>query len=181
MAIENIILKISSETEEKKVKILEESGRKCREILALYEKKAQKVKEEMLFDGGKKIKEEQGRKILLLNLEIKKEQLSEKRKILDEIYSETLMKINGLSRENIIKIISEKLKGNLTDGDEILISAKYIDKFPMVKNVNIKFDDIEGIFIIKKVASEVRFSFEELINELKEKTEKKISEILFND
>lgn len=181
MAIENIIEKISSETEEKKVKILEDSGRKCREILALYEKEAKKIKEEMLLSGCKKIKEEHGRKILLTNLEIKKEQLSEKRKILDEIYSEAHKKLDGLSRENIIKIISEKLKSAVSPGDEILVSAKYNDNFSIQKNVKIKFDDIEGIFIIKKAASEIRFSFEGLISELKEKTERKISEILFND
>ena len=56
MAIENIIEKISSDTEEKKRKILEESGRKCREILALYEKEARKTKDEMLDLGNKKIK-----------------------------------------------------------------------------------------------------------------------------
>ena len=178
MAIENIIEKISSETEEKKVKILEDSGRKCREILALYEKEAKKIKEEMLFSGCKKIKEDHGRKILLTNLEIKKEQLSEKRKILDEIYSEVLMKLNGLSREKIVKIISEKLKSAVSPGDEVLVSAKYNDDFPKPANIKIKFDDIDGIFIIKKTTSEIRFSFEELISELKEKTERKISEIL---
>ncbi len=181
MSIENIILKISSETEKKKGKILEESGKKCREILALYEKKAKKIKEEMLVVGSKKIKEEHGRKILLSNLEIKKEQLSEKRKILDEIYSDILKKLKDMSSENFVKIVSEKLKDNLTVGDEVLVSAKYKDNFPKPHNVKIKFDDIESIFIIKKSASEIRFSFEELISELKEKTERKISEILFND
>lgn len=181
MAIENIVEKISSETEEKKRKILEDSGRKCREILALYEKKANKLKEGMLFDAGKKNKEEQGRKILLANLEIKKEQLSEKRKILAEIYSEVLAKLNGLPREKTAKIISAKLNAAAFSGDEVLISSKYNYNFPVPKNVKIQFGDIDGIFIIKKVASEIRFSFEELISELKEKTERKISEILFND
>jgi len=181
MSLENIIFKISSETEEKKRKILEESGRKCREILALYEKEAKKIKEEMLLAARKKIKEEQDRKILLVNLEMKKEQLSEKRKILDEIYSEVLVKLKGFSREKIIKITSEKLKSAVSPGDKVLISAKYNDNFPKPHNVIIKFNDIEGIFIIKKAASEIRFSFEGLISELKEKTEKKVSEILFND
>ena len=181
MAIENIVEKISSETEAKKVKMLEDSGRKCREILALYEKKAQTVKEEMLAVSGKKIKDEQDRKILLANLEIKKEHLSEKRKILNEIYSDVLMKLNGLPREKIAKIILEKLRENVSAGDEILVSAKYKDSFQLPKNVKIKFDVLDDIFIIKKSVSEIRFSFEELICELQEKTEKKISEILFND
>ncbi len=181
MAIENIILKISSEMEEKKIKILEDSGRKCREILALYEKEAKKIKEEMLFAAGKKNKEEQERKILIANLEIRKEVLSEKRKILDGVYTEVLEKLRNFPHERVIKIISDKLEENISAGDEILISAKYKDNFPKPANVKIKFDDIDGIFIIKKAASEVRFSFEELISELKEKTERKISEILFND
>ncbi|MBI5573012.1 MAG: hypothetical protein HY919_00475 [Elusimicrobia bacterium] len=181
MSIENIIEKISSETEEKKVKILKESGRKCREILAMSEKEAKKIKEEMLLSCCKKIKEEHSRKILLTNLEIKKEQLSEKRKILDEIYLEAHKKLNGLSREKIVKIISEKLMENAFVGDEVSVSAKYKDNFPKPANVKIKFDDIDSIFIIKKATSEIRFSFEELISELKEKTERKLSEILLND
>ena len=184
MSIENIIERISSDTEEKKRKILEESGRKCREILALYEKEARKTKDEMLDLGNKKIKEEHDRKILLLNLEIKKEQLSEKRKLLNEVYLELLKKLNDTSPANLVKIVSEKLKANVLSCDEILISAKYKNNLSTLKDINgvgLKFVDIDGIFVIKKDTSQVTFSFEELISELKEKTEKKTSEILFND
>lgn len=183
MGVENIIDRIIIEKEKSKKNILDESGFKCRQILADAERQAKKEKEEKFFESKKKTEEERNRRITLATLEIKKSILEEKRKIISEVYERVLEKIAAQPPPDMKKFLKTIMQNHTALAEEIIIPRRYKDVFPVFskKEVSVKFEENLEIFIIKTAASEIRFSFKSIVDSLKENTETKVAEILFND
>ncbi|MBN1384516.1 MAG: hypothetical protein JW983_06545 [Elusimicrobia bacterium] len=181
MSVENIIDRIIIETEKSKRNIIDESGFKCRQILAAAEKQAKKTKTELILKSKKESEEEQNRRIILTALEIKKSILEEKRKIISDVYERVLKRITGLPASDMKKFLKNIIQNQSVNAAEIIVPAKYKDVFPdsSRKRSPVKVDENEKNFVIKTNESETRFSFESMVDALKENTEIKVAEILF--
>lgn len=183
MGIENIIDRIALDAENSKKNILDESGFKCRQILAAAEIRAKKAKEGKLLESKKKAEEERHRRITQAALEIKKSILEEKRKIISDVYERVLRKITGLPDPDMKKFLKTAIRNQTVSAAEIIVPRRHKDVFPVFpkKEIPVRFEENLEIFVIKTAGSEIRFSFKSIVDSLKENTEIKVAEILFND
>jgi len=86
MAVNDILRKISEESQNKREEILNEAKSERENIIKEAKEKAEGVFKEITLKAEKEAKLEQERLIILERLESQKETLSFKRKILDEVF-----------------------------------------------------------------------------------------------
>lgn len=183
MSIDNILKKIADNTENQKRIILDAATKRREEIISEAEQQAKRIREQTLAQAEKKIEEELQQTLAAARLEIKKLELENKRKILSEVYKKSFEKISSLSEKELKNFFLRMLETLISGGEEIVVSGKYKKTFPTseLKNVQVKFDNIKEIFILKKDGSETRFSWEIFLENLKHKTEINAAKILFEN
>ena len=194
MAIEDIIKKINSETEKRIKQIKDKAMAEAGDIIKVGEEKANNLKSSLTNKARLESDEEERRQIALAKLDLRKETLSEKRILIDNLFKEVYSNFSNLEQKNYQNLMKDLLLSYAKSGnEEIIINPKrklfWTDSF--LKDVNKslfgganlklskevgKFDD--G-FILREETFETDCTFETIFKIAKENLETQVAEILF--
>ena len=193
-----------------KEKILKDAKHEADEIIKKAELRAQQIAEQAekasadkrraLDEQAKKDAQEEKRKTLaMIQLDMRKEQLAVKQKMIDLAFEKTFNRLHNLEGKEYENMILDMMERGIETGtEEIILSANDRKKFkPEILKIlndrlskkgiksNLKLSDevrkIRGGFILKRQGVEVNGSIESLIRLEREEIESKVAAILFEE
>ncbi|HHU68889.1 MAG TPA: hypothetical protein GXZ31_01145 [Thermoanaerobacterales bacterium] len=193
-----------------KEKILEDAKREADKIIKEAELEAQRISEQAektaaenrktLNEKAQKDAQEARRKTLAMTeLDMRKEQLAVKQKMIDLAFEKTLERLNKLEGKEYEKMILNMMEKAVETGqEEIILSTNDRKKFKpeLLATLNNRLSKkgikaalkisnearrIQGGFILKRRGVEVNGSFETLIRTEREEIESKVAAILFGE
>ncbi|HID15841.1 MAG TPA: hypothetical protein EYP16_03440 [Candidatus Atribacteria bacterium] len=198
MSLENILSEILKEGEEEKLKIIRDAHEMADNILA-------KAKEDI-----KEFKREQGEKInkeamsvkerIITSFELKKDKelLTEKKRVLDEVFDKVIKKVKSLPKEEYLNFLERLILKYVQTGDEQLFISeddkKIVDE-GFLKRINEKLRtsgkagnivlseetaSILGGVILGRENIKINASLELIVEDIREKWEKEVGQILFS-
>jgi V/A-type H+-transporting ATPase subunit E len=198
MAIKDIKAKIISAAEIEANKIINEATNKAKEIKEEAEKEGRDIKSKILKRINQEILFKKGKIITEANLEAKKTILLEKIKIIDEIFKKALENIMNLDDEQYRNFIKKIILDNIDKGDETIFIST-LDKDRITKdfiqeinynleaknkkgNINLSpsYLQIKGGVVIGSNNIRKNSSLELIFKEVREESEIKISQYLFD-
>ncbi len=187
--MEKVSKKILEDAKKKSADILEQARNKEREI----KKKSDEETKDLKNQIEKEVKELRNKEISRLKgiaeLEIRKDILATKRKIIDSIFEKALDAL--VNRKDypgmikwLLKEISESNEGEVIIGEkEARINKEFIDKFNTEFKTRFTLLEerrpVKGGFILRMGKIEIDNSFETLIEEQREQLEIELGKMLF--
>ncbi len=183
--------KIIQDAEKEASRILEQARKEADEILRSAQEKASRIKEEAERTGEEMKKREEERLLTIEKLEEKKNLLAMKREVLDKVFAEALEGLKNWKVQRYVDYVAKKIILAISTGDEIVIPGrlhsnalrKQLDKIK--RDRNLKFEvtkedgDFDFGFVIKRERTEVKFTGEDIVDELKDKIELEVARRLF--
>ena len=198
MSLENILSEILKEGEEEKLKIIRDAHEMADNILA----KAKEDIEEFKREQGEKITKEamsvKERIITSFELKKDKELLTEKKRVLDEVFDKVIKKVKSLPKEEYLNFLEKLILKYVQTGDEQLFISeddkKIVDE-GFLKRINEKLRtsgkagnivlseetaSILGGVILGRENIKINASLELIVEDIREKWEKEVGQILFS-
>jgi vacuolar-type H+-ATPase subunit E/Vma4 len=130
MSIENILKKIEEETEAAAAEILRAAETKASSIREEGARGAAKLRGELETRVRAKAADEERRRIVGEELELRKAALARKREILGEVYAEARKRIESLPRDTYVELVSALILKNAVSGhEEIIVPAAQREMF----------------------------------------------------
>lgn len=197
MSLEQIIEKIEQETETKKDQIIGEAKAKAAEILQKAKEQAEEFYQDQIAAAKKRAEVDLGRGKAMTMLELRKEALAEKQKLIDEVFTQAANKLLVLSEKEYLEFIRKKLLETIETGqEEIGVSAKdqtrINQKFIQEINAELKRKGkkgamslaksprpIQGGFILSADQVEINCSLEAILKRRREEVEQEVAIKLF--
>jgi len=181
MGLEKIKEEILQKAAAAEKAILEEAAVQSSEIRKKAEEKAKQLEHESLQNLQAETKSIENREQSLQNMEAKKMIFEVKKHAIDHVYSEAYSKIKKIpkkEREHIVKTLMEHAKKEIDIGT---VYANSVDK-EFAAQFTVKPADIDGGIICESKDGTVRvdYTFATLFHDLREKTIKETSNILFD-
>jgi len=183
--------KIIQDAEKEASNILEQAKKKADEILKSAQKKAQRIKEEAEKSGEGMKKREEERLVTIEKLEEKKMLLTMKREVLNRVFEEALEDMKNWKVQRYTDFIVKKIILAISTGNELVVPGrlhsnalrKRLDKIK--RDRNLKFEvakedgDFDFGFVIKRERTEVKFTGEDILDELRDRIEIEVARRLF--
>lgn len=190
----NLVDKIISDAELKKQDIINKAKDESEKIVAKKIEEGNSYKEKLLKKAhgeGRNLKE---KIISKCELKIKNNKLSARRKILDEVFKDSLNELLNLNQEDFEKYLKNTLRSlDLKGKYSLLVSEKYLNvsensvsEINSDPNYNFEIvkvkpsDSLKGGFILEKDGVFINYSFEVLVNFIRDEIEFEVSNLLFN-
>jgi V/A-type H+-transporting ATPase subunit E len=195
MSIENILKRIEEEAESTAQELLDKAKAEAAQIDDDYSEKAKELKEKLGARAKSGAAEEERRLVVSEQLELKKALLTKKREILAELYKEARSRIESLPEKEYLKLLKALILEKAISGrEEIIIPSGQGDIISQdfLVSLNKDFPGGGGFSIAKEpgefswgvVLREGRrvvdLSLEVLFDQLKERIEPEIAEVLFS-
>lgn len=190
----NLIDKIISDAEMKRQDIISKANIESDRIVSKKIQEANQYREQIINKAHVEGEELKVKAISKCELKIRNNRLQAKRKVLDEIFKSSLDELINLSEEkfrdylvNVLgdlslfgdyKLIIPNIYLNVIGESQDYINSKLEKDF---KIIEIKpSDKLKGGFILEKNNVFINYSFEVLVNFIREKIEFEVSNLLFN-
>ncbi len=198
MSLENILSEILKEGEEEKLSIIREAREKADNIIRDAKEKIEEYKkkeEEKIREEAQAAKE---RLITSFELEKDKEILTAKKEAIDGVFNKLIEKIVSLPKEKYLAFLSDLIVEYAQSGEEFLylserdkglVGERFLKKVneELMKNGkkgNVKLAeevvDISGGVILGKENIRINASLELIVEDVREKWEKEVGQILFS-
>lgn len=182
MGLEKIKEEILQKAAAAEKSILAEVATKVEGIKKKSNEKIVQLEQETSQKLQAEIKTIENRENSLANIEAQKMHFSARKEIMDKVYHETFEKIKKIpkkEREAIIKKLLEMAKNEI---DVSVVYANSIDKDFIDTNLTVKPLDTDGGIICETKDGSVRvdYTFASIFQNLREKTIKEVSKILFD-
>ena len=181
MGLEEVKEGLRKEIEETAAKILKEADDEKARIMALAKEEVDSFKKESEAKTNAFIKTLEKKELASANLNAKKTSLNTKKEMIDTVFEETAKKLESLSETERKKIISNLIKkaGELIDVKIIYCNKK--DKALVGKSFTVKVGDMKGGVICenKDGSSRIDYTFETILEDIRENNLKDIAEKLF--
>lgn len=186
MALQDIITKIESDTRQQTKEIIEKAQEQANTILSEAEKEAQEIKEEWHKRYQKEREEIFKRRKIVAQLDVRKLRLAAQRKLIDEVFAETLKKLQQLDSEEYVgwmnALLEEALQGTEGKQGEILLCEKeaalneeWVRRFNEEHGTGLAVAkerlDASGGFLLRVGKAEVNCTFERLIDFVRDELE----------
>jgi len=181
MGIERVTKKIIEDARKEGERIREEYRNKGKEIIERAEREAERIKKEFK-ERAEKEAEVLKRKILTQALlKIRKDTLTEKRRILDKVLDRAKEEIlKDKEYPKLIRGLIEKYRES--DKDEVILSSKDRERFAKTLKVNLADPaDISGGVIVRSGKIDKNSSLETTLEEIRDELLIDLSKILFPD
>ncbi len=200
MAIEDIVKKIISDAEQKVKQIINSYTEEAKKIISEKEKELKKkeiTEKERIDRASENLK---ARTVQIAELELRKEILNEKQKIIEQVFEKAEEMIYTMPKEKYIEFIKNKLIQYIETGnEEIIVGEKdkeiitptFIEelnkevKAKLRENADLKISNehtnIEKGVILKQGKIRINCSIKSLMKEAREKCEEKVVKILFKE
>lgn len=189
MSREQIIQRILSDAEENAASIISQAQKRAEEIICEADKRAERnrlgteaeIKEKTcaIADGLAAAARLDSAKVLL----------SEKRRVIDDIYARAFEKLNALEKADVLRLCEKLLDNYAEDGDEIVFASafkfqKEVAAFDVVKEKRLKVspktsDKVGGGFILRGKNSDKDVSYKALLSEDRERNQVEIAATVF--
>lgn len=196
-SIENLVNKILEDAKNEAARINSEAKSEQSKIIDKKVKEAEEIKRDMLAKAEREAVTRKARVISNAQLKVRNEKLESKQKVVNNVFEEALIAINKLDNEKFNKYAENIILNAPIAGDEkIILSSNFKsvvdDKFltsineklkEKGKNGNLRISNEErnlnGGFIIAKNGIELNYTFDALINSLKDEIEGEVIKSLF--
>lgn len=184
MSVNDIIKTIEEQADKKSEEIRKKNKEKEYSLILAYNEKITAQEAALLDKAKKETKEKVRKEKFILNLNENNALLEKKWEIIDSVYKKALDKFIMLDKKEKGKIFSHWLKECYADG-EIIISEKdveIIEKLANAKKIKISPEKIKnaGGFIFKSDKTNIDYTFENVVNNLRKETEVEVGKILFS-
>jgi len=194
--VDKLIESILAEAKNKEKEIWDETRQKQELLKQKTQAEADKKTREILDEAAILGEENKKRLLAVYGLELRKEQLKQKRILLNEVYDRALESILNLPKDEYLKLTKKLLLTTVTTGkEEIIISRneKYMDQ-AFLDGVNEELkqkgkagalhfstekSDLAGGFMLQEGGLFINCSFEMVMSELRDNTESEAAQILF--
>lgn len=190
----NLVDKIISDAELKKRDIVDKAKEESEKIVLNKIEEANDYKEKILNRARVEGKELREKMISKCELKIRNNRLDAKRKVLDEIFDKSLSQLLNLDKDEFKSYLVRTLNNLKLNGEYgLLISSDYSDIIPeLLVDLNSKVsddlkilevkpsDNLKGGFILEKDGVFVNYSFEVLVDSIRDEIEFEVSNLLFN-
>lgn len=188
MGKEAITQKILADAESEAEVILNEAKKKAGEITQNAEKSAEERYRQVKAETEAKAKEIAERRAAAARLEAAKITLSQKRRVIDEVYNSALKGLYALDSKQSLALVERLLRLYAEKGDEVVFAENYpfykeASKLPVIQELGLKVcakrAEIEGGFILKGKISDKNLTFEALLSADREVYQAEIAKKLF--
>lgn len=198
MTIKDINDKIISDAKIQANKIIDQAEDNATNIIKKGEKEADNVKKAILYKVNQEASLKKNKIITEANLEAKKTILTEKQKIMEDVFAKALEGILKLSRQDYLHFIKKLILDNIESGDETIftgsldknkISQDFIEEMNKELETKGKKGElklsashlpIKGGIIIGSGAIRKNISLGLLLKNIREELEMQINKLLFN-
>jgi V/A-type H+-transporting ATPase subunit E len=196
MAIEDIIKKIETDSEEKANSRKAEAEAEAKKILDRAREEAKEKRCAILKKGEEEAERIRRRTLQIADLEVRKIILSAKRQVISDVFEQVRNRLEEL--KNYQDLVGKMLlAGAETGEEEVMISARDNDRIDQkfIDSINTKLPKqgkkgalklaketipITGGFVLRRGKVEIDNSFGSLIKSRKDELEIKVAEILFS-
>lgn len=196
MALDDIIKKIETDSQQKIDKLKAGAETEASQIIERAKKEAEDKRHSILRKGEEEAERNRKRILQIADLEARKIILSAKRDVISDTFEQARQKLDGM--ENYSDLIQKMLLAGVETGEEeVVVSADDKKKIgsKLIASVNSELkiqgkkgklslakDDapITGGFILRRGKVEMDSSFTSLIKSQKDELEIKVAEILFS-
>ena len=185
MAIEDVIARITQSANEKKSEILREAEQEKEKIMSEWQQKAaefysiERKKAETDADNEKRSI------VLARRLELRKELLSAKQKVIDEAFQSAFKKITRLPAAEYEVLLLKLMKENAAGGEEVIcrkedqsIIEKVIKSSGKKVTLSKETREISGGFILKNGKIETNASLDTLFEAKRNDLEQEVGKLL---
>ena len=197
--VENIKEKILRDAELKANEILEKAKLQAKETEEKANRKAAIKAKEISLKSNHEISEKKRIINSMVELEMRKDILSAKQQLIEEVFDKALERMNNLEGAKYEQVIYDMLMASAESGEEEIImsgdrkkklSADFISRANKAlesagKKGKLKISDetrnISGGFILKSRGVEINNSFEAVIRLYRDEIEPKVAEIFFRE
>lgn len=193
--LNNITSKILKDAEDRKNEILAEAEEEKKSILSKKIAKAKDLEAEKIKKAKLEAQSKIERAISSAKLKVRNDKLEVKQEIINSTFVKSIEVLANLKGEELLKFIKSSVLslGNIGEQEMILnktgmesIDLTFI--YELNKELgdrgNIKLSsevkDFKGGFILEKDGIQINYTFEALVNSLKDELEYEVASILFN-
>lgn len=181
MGIERVTKKIIEDAEREGERIKEEYKKKQEEIIEKAQKEAERIRKEFKEKAEKEAEILRRRILTQAVLKVRRDTLSEKRRILDRVFDKTKEEIlKDKDYPKLIRGLIEKYRES--DRDEVILSPKDRERFAKTLRVNLADPvDITGGVIVRSGKIDKNSSLDTTLEEIRDELLIDLSKILFPD
>lgn len=194
-SLNNITSKILKDAEDRKNEILAEAEEEKKSILSKKIAKAEDLEAEKIKKAKLEAQSKVERAISSAKLKVRNDKLEVKQEIINSTFSKSIEALANLKGEELLNFIKSSVLslGNIGEQEMILnktgmesIDLTFIyelnkelgDRGNIKLNSEVK--DFKGGFILEKDGIQINYTFEALVNSLKDELEYEVASILFN-
>lgn len=168
--------------------IYEKAVKESSEIVKNAENDGENFIKESAFNAQKQAEEILKNKRTLINLEIKKHDLTAKRVVIDGVYEKAILKLNSLKKDEYLKFVLSLIENNADKNEKVILSTNApISEEDVLANSTVKklgltvekSGKFGGGILICNEKFDKDLTFKTIVNELRESTEKEVALELF--
>ena len=196
--LQHITSKIKKDSEVQRDAILAEANINAELIINKKESAAKKDAADLIEKSKIEAITKKARVLSSATLKVRNEKLAVKQNIISSIFDKSEAKLNAMTNEEFKEFITNKvLNLNISGIENIIVnntSKKILDETfiaelnlklkDLGKTVEVKLSDIdgnfEGGFILENNGIEINYTFESLVNSLKDEMEFEVANTMFN-
>lgn len=182
--LENLTNKILEDARIEADRIMEESAKVRHDILNSRINEANERKRKILEKAEHEAAMIKDRIISNAELKVRDEKLKVKQEIINKVFELSKKKLKELTEDEYVKFLTNNLKSISMKGTEILVvpekmkdKVKSIASLPKVSDT----ETVESGFILKDNDVAINFSFDSLVDYLREELELEIAKHLFKE
>lgn len=191
--VNNLTSKILKDAEERKSSILAEAEEKKVKVITKKTEEANKLKTSMIEKTNLEAVSRKERILSSAELKVRNEKLLSKGKVIDEVFTMSVDSLCQMKENDFRNFVKASIKNLQIEGDENIIlnetGMKVIDK-AFIDGLNKEFNlnltlssekgSFKGGFILEKNGIEINYTFESLVESLRDEMEFEVANILFN-
>lgn len=198
MGLEEIKLKILNDAQDTASEILDKANLKAHQIMEEAEDRAKSAAENILKLAGKNAEKEKRRILTLARLKSKNLVLTEKQKLIEDVFEGALNRLNNLSDGEYRSFVEKFILKTVSSGEEEIIISPASEKSitddliseinsELIKNGKVgklklssERREIGKGFILKSTNAEIDCTFKAIIEESKNEMEPEVVKVLFS-
>ncbi len=180
--LDNLTQKILEDAKNKADIIKEESTRKNEDIVSSRVKDATERQKKIIEKATTEASMMKDRVISNAELRVRDEKLKAKQQLMDRVFIKSKERLNNINEEDFIKFLTSKIKNINFKGTEVIVvpermksKVKSLGLYPKVS----EDETVDSGFIIKDNNVVLNYSFDSLVDYLREELESEVAKDLF--
>jgi V/A-type H+-transporting ATPase subunit E len=181
--LDNLTQKILDDARDKAEKILKESAQKNEEIVNSKVNEAKEISDRIIEKANIEANMITDRIISNAELRARDEKLKAKQNLIEKVFAEAKDRLKNINEDDYIKFVSSNIKAiDLKGTEEIVVPDRMKGKVRNILNLNVfENESIDSGFLIRDNDIIINFSFDSLVDYLRDELEGEIAKELFNE